>query len=348
MKRSLAALAVVLVLGAVGAVAFWYAMDGRVGSFARTAYGVTREEAVVVDIPPGTNPKGVSRLLAEARVVSDAELMYAFFKREKLGPKLRAGEYAFNGPLLPAEVAQMLVKGAVKQYRFTVPEGLRVDEILDILAASSLALSRDRLDALARSTSFIRAVGVPADSLEGFLLPDTYSFPRGATEKAVLTKMVKRTLEEVNRAPRKPGVTLDTLQAVTLGSIVEKETGAAAERPRISCVFHNRLRLNMKLQTDPTVIYAKMLRTGQYSKNITRADLTAAHPYNTYTNKGLPPGPIASPGIAALRAALSPIDCDDLFFVSRNDGTHVFCPDLKCHQANVQRWQVEFFRKKRN
>jgi UPF0755 protein len=108
-------------------------------------------------------------------------------------------------------------------------------------------------------------------------------------------------------------------------------------------VFHNRLRQGMRLQTDPTVMYATMLRTGRWSKNITRADLLAVHPYNTYTTAGLPPGPIASPGAAALRAALAPDDCHDLFFVSRNDGSHVFCPDLTCHNAAVKTWQVDFF-----
>jgi UPF0755 protein len=146
-------------------------------------------------------------------------------------------------------------------------------------------------------------------------------------------------------AQRLPGVTLDEKQAVTLASIIEKETGRPDERPRISCVFHNRLRRGMRLQTDPTVMYATMLRNGgRWSQNITRADLQAVHPYNTYMVAGLPPGPIASPGLAALEAAVHPSACDDLFFVSRNDGSHVFCPDLRCHEAAVQRWQVEFFR----
>ena len=143
-------------------------------------------------------------------------------------------------------------------------------------------------------------------------------------------------------------MSLDERQAVTLASIIEKETGQPDERPHISCVFHNRLRRGMRLQTDPTVMYATMLRNGgRWSQNISKADLLAHHPYNTYAVAGLPPGPIANPGAASLRAALHPSDCDDLFFVSRNDGTHVFCPDLRCHEAAVQRWQVEFFRARR-
>jgi UPF0755 protein len=146
-------------------------------------------------------------------------------------------------------------------------------------------------------------------------------------------------------AARDPAVKLDLGETAVLASIVEKETGQVEERPRIACVFHNRLRTGMRLQTDPTVMYATYLRTGRWSRNISRADLTTPHPYNTYTTAGLPPGPIASAGGAAIRAALAPAACDDLFFVSRNDGTHVFCPDLACHAAAVRTWQVEFFRK---
>jgi UPF0755 protein len=147
------------------------------------------------------------------------------------------------------------------------------------------------------------------------------------------------------QAKRKPGVTLDEAQAVILASIIEKETGRPDERPRISCVFHNRLAKGMKLQTDPTVMYATMLRNGgRWSNNITRKDLAVPHPYNTYAVAGLPPGPIANPGEAALAAALAPAECRDLYFVSRNDGSHVFCPDLRCHNAAVQEWQVNYFR----
>lgn len=343
MKKVLIGLASLLVLGAVGAAGAWYVYEQRITKFGATAFGTP--ETHVVDIPPGSNPKAVSRLLASAGLVGDADLMYEWLRREKLGPKLKAGEYEFSGALTPPQVVEKIIRGDVKQYHFTVPEGLRVDEILPILAASELKLAKDKLQAIVSDATWLKKIGVPTPTIEGFLYPDTYSFPRGATEQVVLEKMVARTIEEVRKAPRKAGVELNLLQAVTLASIVEKETGAAEERPRISCVFHNRLRLKMKLQTDPTVIYAKLLRTGEYSKNITRKDLEAEHPYNTYTMKGLPPGPIANPGAAAIKAALNPLTCDDLFFVSRNDTTHVFCPDLKCHEENVEKWQVQYFKK---
>jgi UPF0755 protein len=149
-------------------------------------------------------------------------------------------------------------------------------------------------------------------------------------------------------APELPllaGRNLTVRQLVTLASIVELETGRADERPRIASVFLNRLAKGMKLQTDPTVMYATMLRNGgRWSNNITRRDLATPHPYNTYAVTGLPPGPIANPGEAALAAALAPSDCRDVYFVSRNDGSHVFCPDLRCHNAAVQEWQVNYFR----
>jgi len=346
-KKVLGVGGILLVLGAAGVIAFFGWREQQLTRFAQEPFGTA--EAHVVDIPPGTGPKLLGTLLERYGVVSSAESFYAYVRREKLAPKLKAGEYEFVGPLTPAQVVEKIVSGQVKQYHFTVPEGLRMEEILPILAASELKLNLEKLQRLSADKSFARKLGVPtpALNLEGFLYPDTYSFTRGANEEAVLSRMVARTLDEYRKADaqRKAGVSLDLLQTVTLGSIVEKETGAPEERPRISCVFHNRLRLGMKLQTDPTVLYAMKLIRGSFIKNITSQDLTTPHPYNTYTTAGLPPGPIASPGAAALQAALNPIDCNDLFFVSRNNGTHVFCPDLKCHNGQVEKWQRAYFRK---
>jgi UPF0755 protein len=344
-KVLLALLALVVLAGA--AAGGWYVMrERRITAFAATP--LTLSAPVTVDIPSGTGPKVLSRMLAEAGVVSDTDLLYLYIRREELGPKLRAGEYEFTESFTPVQALEKIISGQVKTYHFTVPEGLRVEEILPIVAGSELKLDQHKLEELAANKGFLKKLGVPAGNIEGFLFPDTYTFTRKATEESVLTKMVGRALEEYRRfdAQRKDGVKLDVLQTFTLASIVEKETGAPEERPHISCIFHNRLKRGMKLQTDPTVIYAMKLLRGVYSKNITRRDLETAHPYNTYTMTGLPPGPIASPGAAAIEAALNPQNCDDLFFVSRNDGTHIFCPTLECHEAAVNQWQVEFFRKR--
>ena len=346
MKKALGILFALVLLGAAAAGGYYVYRERHIQAFAALPFGAAGEK--VVEIPQGTGPVALGRLLAERGVVSDANDFYALVRREGAGPKLKAGEYGFKGALAPAEVLSRIVAGQVKTYHFTVPEGLRVDEVLPILASSELGLDLHQLEALAADPAFAERAELPAKSLEGFLFPDTYTFTRGFTEKSVLLKMVSRTLEEYRKADahRKAGNTLDRLQAITLASIIEKETAAPEERSRISCVFQNRLRLGIPLGTDPTVIYAMMLLRGYYSKNLTRKDLETPHPYNTYLVRGLPPGPIANPGAAAIRAALDPLDCQDLFFVSRNDGTHVFCPDYKCHEAAVEKWQVQFFRRR--
>ena len=346
MKKALLALAAVIILAAVGAAGSFLLRERAVELFAKTPYG---QGTRTVEIPAG-GPHALAKLLAKEGVVSDADLFYRYVRRQGATPKLKHGEYEFAAPLTPAQVLAKIVSGQQKVYRFTVPEGLRVDEILPILASSELHLDLGKLEALAKDTAFIHRLGVPADTLEGFLYPDTYSFTRGFTEQSVLRKMIESALEQFKKANlrRKAGVKLDLLQTMTLASIIEKETASPEERPRISCLFHNRLRLGMKLQTDPTVLYAMMLIRGHFVKNITKKDLETPNPYNTYTVKGLPPGPIASPGAASITAALDPIECNDLYFVSRNNGTHVFCPDLKCHEAAVEKWQVEYFRQRRH
>ncbi len=344
MRRALLALAALaLAAVAVAAGLAWHAIS----TFRETPYGSLDEKVIVV--PPGATAHAVVRALAHAGALSDETRAWRYVRWVKRDPRpFRAGEYSFTGPLRPDEVLERVYRGEVKLHRFTVPEGLRMDETAAIVERSGLATAADFL-AAARDPAVARALGVPFASLEGFLFPDTYAFPRGVGARGIAEAMVHRFQEEYARAEagRRPGVALSEGEAATLASIVEKETGRADERPRISCVFHNRLRLGMRLQTDPTVMYATMLRTGRWSKNISRADLLAPHPYNTYTVAGLPPGPIASAGAAALQAALAPSDCKDLYFVSRNDGSHVFCPDLRCHAAAVRTWQVEWFRAQR-
>jgi UPF0755 protein len=340
-KRALVALAILLVAAvAAGLVLTWREID----AFRTTAYGGTEEKVVV--IPQGASARAVVRALAQAGVLSHerrAWLYVRYVRRD--GRAFRAGEFSFAGPLTPDEVLEKVHQGQVKLYKFTVAEGLRADEIAAVVGRSGLVRAEDFL-AVARDPAVSRALGLPYSSLEGFLFPDTYSLARGVTARGIAEVMVARFKEEYAKADqqRRPEVKLGLGEVATLASIVEKETGQPDERPRIACVFQNRLRLGMKLQTDPTVMYAAMLRTGRWSKNITRADLEAPHPYNTYTTAGLPPGPIASPGAAALRAVLDPDACDDLYFVSRNDGSHQFCPDLKCHNAAVKTWQVDYFR----
>jgi UPF0755 protein len=335
--------AVVLLLAIVAAAATGWLAWRRLEAFRATPWGSAEEK--VLEIPAGASGRAVVHALAAAAVVSDERLAWWTVRWLRRDPRpFRAGEYAFQGPLAPDEVLDRIHRGEVRLHRFTVPEGLRMEEIADVVGRSGLASAADFL-AVARDPAVARALSVPSGNLEGYLFPDTYAFARGVSARAIAEAMVQRFQQEYAAADaaRKAGVTLDEAATAVLASIIEKETGRADERPRISCVFHNRLRLGMRLQTDPTVMYATMLRTGKWSRNISRADLVAPHPYNTYTTGGLPPGPIASAGAAALQAALAPADCADLYFVSRNDGSHVFCPDLKCHAAAVRAWQVDFF-----
>jgi UPF0755 protein len=346
-RRFLSLVALLLLAALVAAGLFAWTAWRELERFRTTPYGSAEEK--VVEIPAGSSPRAVVRALARAGALSADEPAWRYLRWVKRDPRpLKAGEYAFAGPLTPDEVLERLYKGEIRLHRFTVPEGLRLDEIADVIGASGLARAEE-VAALGRDASLARALDVPFDTLEGYLFPDTYAFAKGVTARQILEAMVARFRVEWGRAQaaRATGVTLTEPQAVTLASIIEKETGQVEERPHISCVFHNRLARRIPLATDPTVMYATWLRTGRWSKNITRADLRTPHPYNTYLVAGLPPGPIASPGAAALQAALAPSACEDLFFVSRNDGTHVFCPDIRCHEAAVRTWQVEFFRKKR-
>ena len=343
--RVIRILLVLLLAAAAGVAAVGAKLYRDVAAFGNTPFGSEKEK--LVEIPSGAGPRQIVRVLALRGALADEQLAWRYVHWLKRDERpMKAGEYAFAGQLRPDEVLERVYRGEVKVYHFTIPEGLRMDEIAAIIEESGLGRASELLP-LMHDAAFARGLAVPFPNLEGYLYPDTYTFTRDPRPRAVLAAMVGRFREQWRKAEteRSPGVTLDEKQAVTLASIVEKETGRPEERARISCVFHNRLKRGMRLQTDPTVMYATMLRHGgQWSQNISRADLLAPHPYNTYMVAGLPPGPIASPGVAALSAALHPADCNDLFFVSRNDGTHVFCPDLRCHEAAVRKWQVEFFR----
>ncbi len=343
MKRAILWFFALLVIAALGLAAWELAAER---SFASTPFG---QGARVVTVPAGSGPHALAKLLADARVVSSDARFYTHLHFFRRGASPKAGEYEFDGAQTPDEVLGKLTRGEVKLYRFTVPEGLRADEIAPIVGATGLCAA-DEFLRLAREPAQAKRLGVPGSSMEGFLFPDTYSVTRGAGCSGIIGAMVARFQQAWKdaQAQRLPEVKLNELQAVTLASIVEKETGQPGERSRISCVFHNRLKKGMRLATDPTVIYAVLLENDfKWDGNIHKADLLRPHPYNTYKVAGLPPGPISNPGAASLVAALHPMKCNDLFFVSRNDHTTVFCPDYACHERAVQKWQVQFFKHKK-
>ncbi len=222
MKKVLPALLVLVVLAVATAGAWYLRRERLITGFAATPVTLP-PEGVTLLVPNGTGPKTLARQLADTGIVTDPELLYLYIRRVQAGPLLKAGEYLFEGTLTPAQVVEQLASGKVKLYRFTVPEGLRVEEILPILANSELKLDLAALERLASDRGFLREAGVPADSLEGFLFPDTYSFTRNATAEQVLTKMVERSLEEYRKADvqRKNGVKLSLLETFTLASIVD-------------------------------------------------------------------------------------------------------------------------------
>ncbi|MDR0966911.1 MAG: endolytic transglycosylase MltG [Myxococcales bacterium] len=349
-KRIALAFAILLMVAAAAAFVAWNHWNASIERFATTPFGSEDGTERLVDIPRGAGMRRVARLLIEAGVTAnDERRLLAVAKSRGFDRRVKAGEFAFKGALSPEAVLDQIAKGRVKLYTCTISEGLRTDEIAALLDKCGYA-ARAEIDRALKDTALLARAKLTAQgSFEGYLYPDTYAFPKGAKIEAILLKMVERVRAEYARADaqRQNGVTLNEHEVATLASIIEKETGDARERPRIACVFHNRLRKKMMLQTDPTVIYAKLLRYGFFDGNIRRADLEFAHPYNTYTVKGLPPGPIASAGRAALQAALNPMPCDDLFFVACGGGTHKFCPDYECHKDWVDVCQLGKSQKKK-
>jgi UPF0755 protein len=340
MKRAILWLFALCMLAGLGWAA-WRLYDER--SFVSTPYG---EGVRTVVVHAGSGPHALAKLLADARIVSDETRFYTYLRWFRRGNQAKAGEYEFDGPLVPDEVLGKLVRGEVKLHRFTVPEGLRVDEVAPLVAATGICTAADFLR-IARDPASTKKFGVPGPSMEGYLFPDTYSVPRSIGCPGIVSAMVARFQHawQKAQAQRQPSVKLSEPEAITLASIVEKETGVAGDRAHVSCVYTNRLRRGMPLQADPTVIYAILLSNDfKWDGNIHKKDLSLKHPYNTYVNRGLPPGPIANPGEKAMQAALHPLACHDLYFVSRNDGTTAFCPDLKCHNKNVQKFQIEYFK----
>jgi UPF0755 protein len=300
-----------------------------------------------VTIPSGSSTTTIGRLLADAGVVSDPIVFRAAVWWSGEGQRLKAGEYRFDRPMTPAAVAERLATGDVYVRRLTIPEGLTIAEMAELVESGGFGDARMFASAAA-DVAAIRALDPGAKDLEGYLFPDTYALPRSATPETLVGMMVGRFLEvfsdSMRESARAQGLTVR--EAVTLASLIEEETAQAEERPLVAAVYRNRLRVGMGMQADPTVVYA-LRRAGRYTGNIRREDLDIDSPYNTYRYPGLPPGPIASPGAASLEAALAPADVDYLYFVSRNDGTHVFAETLADHNRNVQEWQVRFFQRQR-
>ena len=336
--RVVAALAVLAALAAGGgAYLLWTRMH-------EPFHGFTGEQ--FVDIPQGAGSRAIARRLVDAGVVPDEWTFRAAVRFLNRGQALKAGEYRFADPASPLDVVERLARGDVYTVAITFPEGLTIDEMAEIFESRGLGTARSFREA-ARDVHAIANLDPAAQDLEGYLFPETYPVTRKIDAAALVASMVDRfkaVYAELAKG-RQTGE-LNTRQVVTLASLVEKETARADERPIVAAVYRNRLAVGMGMQADPTVIYA-LRKRGHYDGNIHRVDLGIDSPYNTYRYRGLPPGPIASPGRAALEAALNPADAKFLYFVSRNDGSHVFAETLTQHNANVQKFQIDFFRRQR-
>lgn len=292
---------------------------------------------VVIYIKAGTSVKEIARILEEKKVVPNRWIFLAYgFLRGSLN-YLKPGEYEFRIGMSMEAILAKLVAGKVITHQVIIPEGSTMREIARVLAIEGL-VEEERFLELAKNPEILAAYGIQGHSLEGYLFPDTYNLTKGMKEEEIIHRMVNRFRqifgpEEEARARE---LRMSPHQVVTLASIIEKEAVIPREMPLISGVFHNRLRQSMPLQADPTVYYAIKRQNGRLS----RKDLRTESSYNTYLRLGLPPGPIASPGKAALVAALYPEKTKYLYFVSKNDGTHYFSSTLAEHKKAVRRYQV--------
>ena len=313
----------------VGGGLAWYVLSGPVPS--------TNEATRAVVIKPQTGAFDIAKTLKEAHVIRSRFAFLVVAVARGTQRHLLAGEYEFAPGLSLLEVVRRIEQGKGLVNQVTIPEGFSARQIAELLHEKGL-IDQNRFMTLLQDRQLLAQYGVDGQSLEGYLFPDTYRLVRGLREEAIIGLMAQRFAEVFGPAERARAkeLKMSLTNVVTLASLIEREAKADEERPLISAVFHNRLRLGMPLQSDPTVLYG----LSRFSGKLTKANLQAPSPYNTYLHPGLPPGPIASPGRASVMAALYPASSRYLYFVSRNDGTHAFSTTLREHDAMVRRYQV--------
>ena len=291
----------------------------------------------IFTIQPGHSLKQIANGLQSRHLISSQSLFELYARYKKADKNLQAGEYLLSASSSPEQILNRLTHGRVTVYKWTVVEGLNITEISELISKTDRC-SSDKFMSLCHDPDFILELGIQANSLEGYLFPDTYFFSKTTSCRQMIKAMTDNFNEvftpDWRARAQELGFTVH--QIVTLASIIEKETGDASERPLISSVFHNRLKKRMRLESDPTVIYG----IKDFDGNITRKHLKTHTPYNTYQIRGLPPGPIANPGAKAIEAALYPKNTAFLFFVSKKDTTHYFSKTLAEHQHAVRKYQL--------
>jgi UPF0755 protein len=348
--RKTAIIVVILIIVAVSA-ALWFK-----GELARSYRGFSAPQ-VFVEIPRGTSRWNIANLLQRNGVIHSRLAFLALSERHHRWV-LQAGEYMFDHPVTPREVFAQIVGGHIFVHVVVVPEGWTMFDIATELEHQRLCSKAEFLSVVS-SPSLVSDLAPHAKDLEGFLFPSTYQFSRNASPQEMAATMVRQFREEWNKVqaitspmppadaagrdpvqtkPSPPPPTLTPVEIVTLASLVERETPQPQERPIVASVFYNRLKLGLPLQCDPTVQYALDL-AGKPTLKVTAEDLRVQSPYNTYLHRGLPPGPIANPGDASLRAALHPAQTHYLYFVANGSGGHFFARTLEEHNQNVQKYK---------
>jgi UPF0755 protein len=315
-------------LGVAAAVAAWLAL---------TPAPAVQAGPLVVDIPAHEGAMGIASRLQDAGIVRSRVAFLGITAARGRLRHLKAGEYEIPRDASTLDVVDLLASGRVRQHLVLHPEGATVAELARALENARLARADDVLRAAA-DERLRRSLDVAGPSLEGYLFPDTYQFVRGLSVDEMLGRMVQRMRTKLtpDLLARARARGLDAHRLLTLASIIEREAVDASEQRLISAVFWNRLALDMPLQADPTVQYA----VAKERRTLTRADLATDHPYNTYARRGLPPGPIASPGLAAIEAALDPAPVKYLYFVARDDRRHHFSTTVAEHNAAVARYRL--------
>jgi UPF0755 protein len=314
---------------------FWY------GGHLLTPVGRSGEK-VLVDIPLGSSARSIGKVLKEKGLIRSELAFVGFARLYGASTEMKAGEYEIPNNLGLIQMIDKLVAGDAVQHWVVIPEGKTVRQIAVLLENNRLGRSGAFLTAAGRRPQrYGMELPVPRASVEGYLMPDSYKFPRNVTERDMIRAMLRNWNEKVYR-PHRELFAADELGAdkiVIIASMIEREARVPEDRPLISAVIRNRLKRKMPLQIDATVLYA----LGSHKPVVTFEDLKVDHPYNTYRNPGLPPGPICNPGVAAVEAALKPASEDYLYYVARPDGSHIFTRSYQEHQAAIQ--QVRQMRK---
>jgi UPF0755 protein len=303
------------------------------------------EAARRVEVRKGQRTALILRQLQAAGVLRDEYVPLIYMKLLRSGDSLKAGLYEFNRPLSPVQVIEKLVRGDVVLKTVTIREGLDRFTVGRLFVAEGFGRQADWRK-LTGDAELIRDIAPKAESLEGYLFPDTYKFNPGTAPRAIVQAMVQNFRKNFGSEMGYITTGLDLHQTVTLASIVESEARLPPERPIVASVYLNRLHKHMLLDADPTVIYALKL-AGRWNGNIRKPDLQIDSAYNTYRFTGLPPGPIANPGLASLRAAAAPAPTPFLYFVARHDGSHAFSSNIEEHNRNVELYQRQWFRDQR-